>query len=174
MADEVRWLDHTEMEAWRGLLEVTTRLLSRLDDDLGPHGLSLAEYEVLVQLSDAPDDRLRMTELAERSLVSRSGLTRRVDGLERRGLVRRETCSSDRRGANAVLTDAGRLLLAEVAPVHVDGVRRHLFDHLRPDQVQALADALGSVDIPGQSSCSMDDISAEGHAKAATASGQPA
>ena len=142
------------MDAWRGLIEVTSRLLAVLDDELTEtHGLSLADYEVLLHLASAPNERMRMTELADRVLVSRSGLTRRVDGLERRDLVRRETCPSDRRGANAVLTAAGRKALEQAAPTHVDGVRRHFLDQLSKPQIESLANALRSVDVPGTTTC---------------------
>ena len=146
---KARWLDDTEMDAWRALIETTSRLLAVLDDELNhSHGLSLADYEVLLHLAAAPDERMRMTELADRVLVSRSGLTRRVDGLERRKLVRREACPSDRRGANAVLTKEGRKALERAAPTHVDGVRRHFFDHLSPRQIETLAATLRSVTVP--------------------------
>jgi DNA-binding MarR family transcriptional regulator len=161
-----RWLDDTEMQAWRGLLEVSTRLLNRLDDELAAHGISLAEYEVLAQLSGEPSQAMRMTELADRALVSRSGLTRRVDGLERRGLVRRESCPSDRRGSLAVLTDAGRELLEQLAPTHVDGVRRHFLDRLTPEQIAALAEALNAVAAPGDEHCDMSSLTVAGRAQA--------
>ena len=154
MADPTRWLDRTEHDAWRGVVEVMSRLLARLDDELErDHGVSLAEYEVLAQLSEAPDETMRMTDLAERALVSRSGLTRRVDGLERRGLVERQACPSDRRGANAVLTPAGRKLLEAAAPTHVDGVRRMFIDQLTKSQVAAVAEAFAAVKVPGEPRC---------------------
>src|SRR3954447_13603388 len=154
MAGATRWLDQTERDAWRGMVEVMSRLMARLDDELErDHGISLPEYEVLVQLSEAPDDTMRMTDLAERALVSRSGLTRRIDGLERRGLVVRMACPSDRRGANAVLTPEGRKLLEAAAPTHVEGVRRLFIDQLTKSQVAALAEAFATVKVPGEGRC---------------------
>jgi DNA-binding MarR family transcriptional regulator len=157
-------LNDDEMLAWRGLLEVSARLLTRLDMELSEAGISLAEYEVLVQLSAEPERGLRMTDLADRSLVSRSGLTRRVDGLERRGLVRREACPSDRRGFVARLTDQGAELLERVAPSHVEGVRRHFIGQLTPAQIKALGEALAAVQISGAAECEGDNISVSGRA----------
>jgi DNA-binding MarR family transcriptional regulator len=140
-----RWLEGDEVVAWRGMLRVTSHLVATLDTELATFGLTLAEYEVLSHLAAAEGHRLRMTELAARSLVSRSGLTRRIDGLERRGLVRRETCDNDRRGANAVLTPAGEDLHLQAAPSHVESVRRHFLDQLSTEQVSALAEAFSGV-----------------------------
>jgi DNA-binding MarR family transcriptional regulator len=146
MSDEVRWLDDTEMLAWRSLLAVSTRLFDQLDRELveGP-GLSLGDYEVLAILSTVPDRQLRMSDLARRLMVSRSRLTHHADRLERKGLVTRASCPTDRRGAFAVLTDAGAAALDAAAPLHVDGVRAHLLDLLTPDQVAGLATALATV-----------------------------
>jgi DNA-binding MarR family transcriptional regulator len=146
MADDVRWLDQTEMTAWRAFLKVSTRLFDQLDRELvESHGLSLGDYEVLAILSDAPDRRLRMSELASRLMVSRSRLTHHADRLERQGLLARASCPTDRRGAFAVLTDAGAAKLAEAAPCHLDGVRQHFVDLLTADQVATLARALSKV-----------------------------
>jgi DNA-binding MarR family transcriptional regulator len=148
MAEQVRWLDEPEMRAWRALIGTTTGLLATLDNELqAAHGLSLGDYEVLVVLSEAPGNAVRMSELAGRLHLSPSGITRRIDGLARNNLVRRETCETDRRGANAVLTDKGRQVLARAAPTHVRGVREHLIDRLSPRQLANLASALSSVDI---------------------------
>jgi DNA-binding MarR family transcriptional regulator len=140
------WLNAVEMRAWRGLLRAQALVLTRLDEELlAAHHLSMAEYEVLVHLAAAPGGALRMSELAERALVSRSGLTRRVDGMAAAGLVERRSCPSDRRGTFAVLTEAGRARLAEAAPTHVAGVRRHFLDHLGAEELVGLADALDAV-----------------------------
>jgi len=135
--DDARWLDATEQQVWRKLLNVHARLIGRLDAELhAAHGISLADYEVLVHLSEAPDAGLRMAQLADRLVVSPSGLTRRLDGLVRDGIVVRVPCPSDRRGSMAVLSPAGRVLLERAAPIHVAGVRRYLIDRLdRPDLV---------------------------------------
>jgi DNA-binding MarR family transcriptional regulator len=146
MGDDVRWLDQTEMTAWRAFLKVSTRLFDQLDRELVEgHGLSLGDYEVLAILSDAPDRRLRMSELASRLMVSRSRLTHHADRLERQGLLARASCPTDRRGSFAVLTDAGAAKLVEAAPCHLDGVRQHFVDLLTPDQVATLSRALSKV-----------------------------
>jgi len=146
MADDVPWLDDVEMRAWRGLLTVHSRVLAHLDADLqAAQLLSLADYAVLVTLSEASDYRLRMVELADRILITPSGLTRRVDILVRQGLVARKPCPDDRRGTFAVLTGAGLERLRQAAPHHVAQVRRHFFDHLDRRQVIALDEALQRV-----------------------------
>ena len=125
------WLDEREQEVWRRLLAVESRMHDQLDKELTEaHGLSIGDYAVLVHLSEAPGFELRMSDLADRLLLSRSGLTRRVDGLVKAGLVGRRACPSDRRGALAQLTPAGLQRLREAAPTHVAGVRRYLIDAL--------------------------------------------
>lgn len=125
------WLDQGEQEVWRRLLAAEARLRDRLDRDLREgHGLSLGDYDVLVHLSEAPGRCLRMSELADRLLLSRSGLTRRVDGLVREGWVARRACPDDRRGSLAELTDLGFEVLRHAAVTHVAGVRRYLVDAL--------------------------------------------
>ena len=142
----VFWLDDLEMQAWRSLLSAHSRLMARLDAELqASQGMSVSDYGVLVQLSEADEGRMRMSELAERLLLSPSGLTRRLDGLVRAGLVDRARCPTDRRGAFAVLTAAGRIRLQEAAPDHVDQVRRHFVDRLTRAQLEALVDALRKV-----------------------------
>lgn len=136
---EPRWLDDDEQRAWRAFLDATQLLLDRLDRELTRDtGIPHAYYEILVRLSEAPDRRLRMSQLATASMSSRSRLSHAVARLEERGWVRREECATDRRGALAVLTDEGFAALAAAAPVHVEGVRRHLFDRLAPGQVEEL------------------------------------
>lgn len=133
------------MQAWQGFLRASIRLMERLDAELEGHGLSLADYEILVHLSGEPSGELRMTELAARTLVSRSGLTRRLDRLVDAGLVARRTCATDRRGVLAVLTPAGRSRLEEAAPTHVEGVRRHFIAQLEGQDLLALARSLDAV-----------------------------
>jgi len=146
----VSWLDDLEMQAWRSLLSAHSRLMSRLDAELqAAQGMSVSDYGVLVQLSEADCGRLRMSELADRLLLSPSGLTRRLDGLVHAGLVDRVRCPTDRRGAFAVLTDAGRARLTEAAPDHVEQVRRHFVDRLTRAQLEALVSALDQV-APGR------------------------
>lgn len=139
-------LNSLEMHAWRTFLAAHARLMAALDEELvAGHDLSLAEYEVLVHLSEGPPDGVRMSHLAERILVSRSGLTRRIDRLEEQGLVERQVCPSDRRGQMAVLTPAGRARLDQAAPTHLDGVRRLFIDALTSEQLKAVGDGLAEV-----------------------------
>jgi DNA-binding MarR family transcriptional regulator len=136
------------MRAWRVLLEASTGLLATLDNELqAEQGLTLGEYEVLVQLSEAPDGALRMTDLANHTHLSPSGITRRVDGMVKSGLVERRQCPSDRRGSYAALTEFGAKRLREAAPTHVRGVREHFIDRLTERQLANLASALSTVTI---------------------------
>jgi DNA-binding MarR family transcriptional regulator len=140
-AGEPRWLDAEQQKAWRAWLYSSLLLQDRLDRELTHEtGISHAYYEILVQLSEAPCRALRMSQLAERSLSSRSRLSHAVSRLEERGWVRRQVCEEDGRGQLAVLTDEGFAALEAAAPIHVEGVRRHLFDQLTPDQVAAMRD----------------------------------
>jgi DNA-binding MarR family transcriptional regulator len=136
---EPRWLTPDEQRAWRALLGMSQRLFDVLDQELQrdagiPHGY----YEVLVRLSEAPGRCLRMSELADRSLSSRSRISHAVARLEEKGWVRRQPCEEDARGLLAVLTDEGFAALAAAAPGHVQGVREHLVDVLTPTQVNQL------------------------------------
>jgi DNA-binding MarR family transcriptional regulator len=137
---EAPLLDVRELHAWRGMLRVHTTLVKALDCELeAAHGLGVTSYEVLMYLADAPEGRMRMHDLAASVLLSRSGLTRLVDRLERDGLLARESCKSDARGAFAVLTPAGRDMLAAARGTHLAGVRRHFLDHLAADELETLA-----------------------------------
>jgi DNA-binding MarR family transcriptional regulator len=148
------WLDDVEMRAWQALMSAHWRLLSRLDAELqASQSMSLADYEVLVQLSHVDTGRMRMSELAERLMLSPSGLTRRLDGLVTAGLVDRARCPTDRRGAYAVLTAAGRRRLERATPDHVDQVRRHFIDRLSRAQLSSLAEALNIVCASGDAPC---------------------
>jgi DNA-binding MarR family transcriptional regulator len=131
------------MRAWRAFLDAQASLLRRLGADLiEEEDLTLPEYDVLIQLSFAPDDRLRMTELSDRVRLSPSGLTRLVDRLVRGGLVKRGRCASDRRGTYAILTAAGKTRLRHASPVHLRGIREHFSKRLTSAQLAAIADAL--------------------------------
>ena len=133
-------LNADELGAWRGFLRVHSRLTRELDAELAAaHGLPLSSYEVLLFLADAPDGHLRMAQLADSVLLSPSGLTRLVDRLEKAGLVRRESCPSDRRGFEAVITDDGRAALAEARPTHLSGVRRRFLEHFSTDEMRTLS-----------------------------------
>jgi DNA-binding MarR family transcriptional regulator len=143
----VAWLGDDEQLAWRTLINVHGHLMARLDAELqAAHHLGLADYEVLVHLSEAPERSLRMSELAERLLLSPSGLTRRLDGLVREGLVERQAYLSDRRGSLAVLTPAGLARLEEAAPTHVAGVRTYVVGSLGRDRLLQLAEILGQIE----------------------------
>jgi DNA-binding MarR family transcriptional regulator len=136
---DTRWLDQTEMTAWRAFIETTHDLVAALDDDLQHNfGITLGDYEVLVFLSEAPDRQMRMCDLASRLHLSPSGLTRRLDGLVREGLVERVPSDQDRRVLHAALTDAGFAHLERAAPTHVESVRARLLDPLAPEQVAQL------------------------------------
>ncbi len=136
---EPRWLDDDEQHTWRTFIAGFRMLFDQLDRELQRYaGIPHAYYEILVRLSEAPGRALRMSELAERTDSSRSRLTHAVDRLEERGWVRREDCPTDRRGQLAVLTDLGMETLRAAAPIHVEGVRTHLFDQLTPEQVGQL------------------------------------
>jgi len=140
-AGEARWLDAEEQKAWRAWLYSTQLLQDRLDREL-THGtgISHAYYEILVALSEAPGRMMRMSELADRCLSSRSRLSHAVSRLEERGWVRRQVCAEDGRGQLAVLTDEGFAALEAAAPVHVESVRTHLFDQLTSKQVANMRD----------------------------------
>jgi DNA-binding MarR family transcriptional regulator len=138
---EPRWLDDDEQKAWRAWLFSAMLLQDRLDRELTSEtGISHAYYEILVALSEAPERMMRMSELADRCLSSRSRLSHAVSRLEERGWVRRQVCADDGRGLLAVLTDEGFAALEGAAPVHVESVRTHLFDQLSPAQIAALRD----------------------------------
>ena len=133
------------MAAWLAFLEVSQRLDRVIEQQLRQDaGLSHAQYEILSRLESAPGGRLRMSELADVIIVSRSGLTYQVTQLERAGLVRREKHADDERGVLAVLTADGRAALLRAAPGHVRVVRRYLIDALTPAQRSALAEGLAA------------------------------
>lgn len=134
-----RELTEAELAAWRGFLHAHSALVKALDSELeATYGLPLSSYEVLITLRAAPEHKLRMAELADRALLSRSGMTRMVDRLEREGLLARDHCSSDARGCYAVLTDAGHDMLRRARPTHLDGVRRRFLRHLDASDLERL------------------------------------
>ncbi|MCC9308896.1 MarR family transcriptional regulator [Kitasatospora sp. RB6PN24] len=143
---ETRWLDEVEMAAWRGFVAASNLVARRLEQQLKDEaGLSHPQYEVLVHLSAAPERAMRMTELADRLITSKSGLTYQIAQLEKAGLVGRRSCASDVRGVFAYLTDRGMAVLREAAPGHVAAVREALIDVLDREQLTVLAEALGQV-----------------------------
>ena len=125
-----KWLNPREMKAWRSYIIASRRLLDALDLDLASHDLSMADYEVLALLSEAPDRRMRMTELADLAMVSKSRLSHRMKVMEKIGWVKRQACDSDKRGSWAVMTDKGWKAIVKAAPDHVASVRNRLIDHL--------------------------------------------
>ena len=136
-----RWLTAEEQRAWRAYIRLAQMLMRQLDRDLHPFGLSTHDYEILVELSEAPGNRLRMTELADLTAQSRSRLSHQISRMEVKGLVRREGCDGDKRGTFAVITPRGRATIERVAPSHVDSVRRHFIDQVSADHLGALTNA---------------------------------
>ena len=142
---EPRWLTQDEQQAWRAIVHLSQLLTRQLDRDLNAHGLSGHDYEILVELSEASDNRLRMTELADATSQSRSRLSHQISRMENRGYVRRDNCEGDKRGTFAVLTEQGIDAIRRVAPDHVENVHRHFIDRLTPRQLEEVADAFGPI-----------------------------
>ncbi|HEY1623028.1 MAG TPA: MarR family transcriptional regulator [Streptosporangiaceae bacterium] len=143
---EPHWLSDDEQRAWRTTLYAHMLLRRQLDRDLQPDGLSLHDYEILVVLSEAPGQRLRMTELADATVQSRSRLSHQITRMEARDLVRREECEGDKRGTWTVLTEQGRQTIERVAPHHVDSVRKHFLDRMTPAQLQDMRVACAPIE----------------------------
>ncbi|KJF25154.1 UNVERIFIED_ORG: MarR family transcriptional regulator [Nocardia globerula] len=144
---ETPWLTPAEMRAWRGYMDGNQRLMEVLNRELqDSHDLSLADYRILVMLSEAPDGSTRMSDLADGVLSSRSRLTHQIRRMESQGIVERTTCAEDGRGVLAQITDEGRRRLAAAAPTHVAGVRKNLVDLLTPNELEVLADVFSKVD----------------------------
>lgn len=134
-----RWLTEDEQRAWRGLLQMTAQLNARMNRQLQEEfGISLADYDVLVVLSEAPAGRRRVFEVADALAWEQSRVSHQLARMQRRGLVAREECAADARGAFAVLTEAGRAAIGRAAPAHVGTVRQLVFDGLSRDQLAAL------------------------------------
>lgn len=134
------------LNAWRAFLLAHARVMRTLERELqDEQDLALTDYDVLVQLATADERRLRMSDLADRLLLSRSGATRLVDRLVAGGLVERVTCESDRRGQWAMLTDPGMDRLREATPTHLRGVAEHFVDRLDPEQLRELEGMLDQV-----------------------------
>lgn len=157
---EPRWLSPAQARAWHGYRRMRALLDLQLARDLARDcGLSEADYDVLSSVSEATGHSLRLGDLAAHMLWSKSRLSHHVTRMERRGLVARQDCPSDGRGAVLTLTEAGWQAIRDAAPGHVESVRRHLFDLLTAEQVQALAEISETVlahlrglqDVPGSS-----------------------
>jgi DNA-binding MarR family transcriptional regulator len=135
-----RWLSPRELKAWRSYIIASRRLLDALDSDLDGHDLSMADYEVMAQLSEAPGRRMRMSELADLAMVSKSRLSHRIKVMEKFGWIKREECSQDRRGSWAVMTDKGWRAIVAAAPDHVESVRTRFIDQLSAKEQESLTE----------------------------------
>jgi DNA-binding MarR family transcriptional regulator len=143
---EPRWLDETEDRAWRGYRRMFLLLNAQLNRELTQDsGLSEPDYDVLSTLSESPGNRYRLKKLADRMLWSQSRLSHHVTRMQQRGLVTRQECADDGRGATIVLTKAGRKAIEQAAPGHVESVRRHFLDHLTREQIEVLGEATHAV-----------------------------
>ncbi len=146
VSGEARWLDAEEMRAWRAYVIGKQLLDSQLNRDLQEeHRLALADYELLVRLSEAPGGQVRMSTLAEQVGSSKSRISHQIGRMEQAGLVRRQECPGDRRGVFAVLTSAGLAVLRSAAPTHVRGVRDNLVDLLSAEERLMLAEVFERV-----------------------------
>lgn len=141
------WLNKSEMNAWLAFINTSRNLMRALERDLEPFGLDGGDYQLLAMLSTAPDQRLRMCELAEELQLSRGGLTRRMDGVLKKRLVVRTQDQTDKRVAYIEMSTKGRALLDRAAPVHVQGVRRLMFDLLSAGEVKAIGTAFSKVSL---------------------------
>lgn len=153
---ETKWLSQEEQRAWRGFLLASRLVMDQLNRELHEsHGLSLTDYAILVRLSEEPNRRLRMTDLAASSGLSKSRLSHQMSRLEARGLTTRAACPDDARGMNAELTNEGFDILSAASHIHVDGVRTHLLDLLTPEQVTGMGEwterVVRHLDVEGRS-----------------------
>lgn len=139
------WLNDSEQRSWRNFIMTVHDLMAALEADLGPHGLTMGDYEVLVYLSEAKQNRMRMCDLAGSLQLSPSGLTRRLDGMVKNGWVQRASCDSDRRVMWAHLTETGMEKMRSVAPDHVQSVRRWVLDPLGDEGVDQLGNVFGRI-----------------------------
>ena len=149
MAVSATRIDGLELAAWGGFLRAHAAVTRQLNADLvNEHGLTISDYEVLLHLSRAEDGRLRRVDLVERVLLTASGITRLLDGLERAGYVCKAPCASDARVVYAELTNEGRQKLAAAARTHVRGVRERFLDRFTEDELETLAALLAK--LPGE------------------------
>ena len=139
------WLNPAEMKAWLGFITTTADLLRKIERDLEPFGLDGGDYQLLAMLSEAPDFKMKLSELATTLRLSRGGLTRRMEGVLRAKLVVRVRDESDGRAAFAQLTAEGFELLKKAAPVHLKSVRRHMIDHLSKTEIAAIGTAFAKI-----------------------------
>jgi DNA-binding MarR family transcriptional regulator len=164
VATHVRWLTAREQRAWRAYLDMNARLAARLNRELQEDfGLSLADFSVLVQLSEHDDARMRVLELARALRWEKSRLSHQLSRMQQRGLVERSNCSEDRRGAFILLTDRGRASVESAAPRHVEAVRQYLFDGITDEQVGTLETIASAViDRLEAAGCRDDDGCGDG------------
>src|SRR6266496_5539977 len=135
-------VDETVLAAWRAFITAHASLIERIDHDLAAaECVPLSWYDILIELVEAPEKRLRMSELASRVVLSRSTLTHLVERLEAHGLVKRERSDSDRRGAYAVLTDQGHAALRKAWPIYAHGIATYFASHIRSEEIQTLTAA---------------------------------
>ena len=136
-----RWLTEDEQRAWRGLVQMTSQLNAKMNRQLQEeYGISLADYEVLVVLTEVPEGRCRVFEISGMLAWEQSRVSHQLARMQRRGLVDRQECPTDARGAFVVLTEAGRAAIERAAPAHVEQVRQLVFDELSHEQVSALTE----------------------------------
>jgi DNA-binding MarR family transcriptional regulator len=140
-----QWLSPAEMAAWRTYIETTGDLMRAIEKDLAPFGLDRGDYQLLAMLSEAPDQRLRLCDLADSLRLTRSGLTRRMEGVLKKKLVARVQSDEDGRVAYAHITPKGFDLLKTAAPKHLESVRRLMVDLLTPTEIKAVASAFGKI-----------------------------
>jgi len=140
-----QWLSPAEMAAWRTYIETTGDLMRAIEKDLAPFGLDRGDYQLLAMLSEAPDQRLRLCDLADSLRLTRSGLTRRMEGVLKKKLVARVQSEEDGRVAYAHITPKGFDLLKTAAPKHLESVRRLMVDLLTPTEIKAVASAFGKI-----------------------------
>jgi DNA-binding MarR family transcriptional regulator len=147
--------EESELRTWVRFVATHSAITRELEAQLmGAHGLTLSDYDVLVQLARAPEHKMRNIELAKTIVLTRSGVTRLVDGLERDGLVARASCASDKRGTFIKLTDEGMRRLREAADTHVEGVRQLFLERIGPEGRAALDGLLGR--LPGGGDCDLE------------------
>ena len=140
VSKSAKWLTPAEESAWRKYIVASRRMYEALDEDLASHGLSLSDYEILVHLSDAKDRSLRMSELADKTILSRSRLSHRIKYMEGKGWVERQKCASDKRGTWAVMTNKGWNTIVKAAPDHVASIRKRFIDQIsKADQANIAA-----------------------------------
>ncbi|MFM1761295.1 MAG: hypothetical protein RL478_905 [Actinomycetota bacterium] len=140
-----RWLNDAEMKAWRGFVTTSPDLMNAIERDLGAFGLDAGDYQLLAMLSEAPDHRLKMCDLADTLRLSRSGLTRRMDGVVKAKYVERIQDKDDRRVSFAYLTQKGFEFLKKIAPLHLKDVRSRMIDLLNESEIKALGSAFAKI-----------------------------